>query len=204
MTSTPLAIALCGGAIALALGGCTTLHETQPAQSATQQLLTSHAAEIAAAKLAEALPPDSSVFVDATHFKGDGSDYALEAIQAALLKRGLILVPDKKTSHITVALRMGALSIDQSDTIWGLPAGELPIPGTLTAFPIPEISVYSVNKRLGKAEFSAYAYVTKTGQPVAFAGPVGGEEKLIFKKYLTVFHRGHRLEKAGPPRPPAR
>ncbi|MHB8285405.1 MAG: DUF6655 family protein [Caulobacteraceae bacterium] len=184
---------------ALVLSGCTTLHETQPAQSATQQLLTSHAAELAATKLAEALPADGSVYIDASHFKGDGFDYALEAIQAALIKHGMVLVADQKTSHITVALRMGALSIDQADTVFGLPAGDLPIPGTVTAFPIPELSVYSVNKRIGKAEFSAYAYDTKTGAPVAFSGPAGGEEKLVFKRYLTVFHRGSRLEEPGPP-----
>jgi hypothetical protein len=197
----PLRAAFAGGLLALALAGCTTLRETQPTHTATEQLLMSHAAEIAASHLADALPPDGSVWIDASHFKGDGSDYALSAIQAAFMKRGLVLAPDQKSSHLTVALRMGALSIDQSDTILGIPAGYLPIPGTLSAFPIPEISVYSSNRRIGVAEFSAFAYVTATHQPVAFAGPVAGERKLILKKYLTVFSSGSRVEEPGPPKP---
>jgi hypothetical protein len=201
MPPRPLRAALGGGLAALLVAGCTTLRETQPTHTATEQLLMSHAAEIAAGHLADALPPDGSVWIDDSHFKGDGSDYALGAIQAAFMKRGLVLAPDQKSSHLTVALRMGALSIDQSDTILGLPAGYLPIPGTLSAFPIPEISVYSSNRRIGVAEFSAYAYVTATHQPVAFAGPAAGERKLILKKYLTVFGSGSRVEEPGPPKP---
>ena len=201
MSRRLLIAALSGGLAAFALSGCTSLRETQPTHTATEELLMSHAAEIAAGHLADALPPDSSVWIDASRFKGDGSDYALSAIEAAFMKHGLILAADQKSSHLTVALRMGALSIDQSDTILGLPAGYLPIPGTLSAFPIPEISVYSSNRRVGVAEFSAYAYVTATHQPVAFAGPVAGERKLILKKYLTVFGSGSRVEEPGPPKP---
>jgi hypothetical protein len=178
----------------LAVAGCTTYHETQPPQSATQQLLESHAAEIAADRLAESLPPVPSVFVDATHFKGDGSDYALAAIEAALLRRGMILTPNQKTSKITLALRMGALSVDQKDTVLGLPAGTLPIPGTVASFPIPEISLYSTYLRVGRAEFAAVAYDTATGAPIAFSGPAGGERRLVQHRYLTFFGSGRRLE----------
>lgn len=197
MLHRPLLAAL-GVGLAAALQGCTTLRETQPTHTATEELLMSHAAEIAAGHLAEALPPDGAVWIDDSRFKGDGSDYALSAIQAAFMKRGLVLVPDQRSSHITVALRLGALSIDQSDTVFGFPGGDLPIPGTITALPLPEISLYSSNRRVGVAEFSAYAYVTATRQPVAFAGPAPGERKLILKKYLTVFGSGSRVERPGP------
>ena len=201
MSRRLLVVALSGGMAALILSGCTTLRETQPAHTATEQLLMSHAAEIAAGHLADALPPDGAVWIDESHFEGYGSEYALSAIEAAFMKRGLILAPSQDRSHVTVALRMGALSIDQSDTVFGIPAGYLPIPGTLSAFPIPEISIYSSNRRVGVAEFSAYAYVTATRQPVAFAGPAPGERKLILKKYLTVFSSGGRVEEPGPRKP---
>jgi hypothetical protein len=181
-------------AVLLTAAGCTTYHETQPPQSATQQLLESHAAEIAADRLAADLPRASAVFVDATHLKGDGSDYALAAIEASLLRHGMILTPDQKGSKITLAVRMGALSMDQKDTVFGLPAGSVPIPGTVTAFPIPEISFYSTYLRVGKAEFAAVAYDTATGAPIAFSGPVGGERRLVQRRYLTFFGGGHRLE----------
>jgi hypothetical protein len=137
--------------------------------------------------------------IDVSHFKGDGSDYAISAINAAFLKRGLILVADRKTSKVTVELRMGALSIDQQDTVFGLPATTLPIPGTVTAFPIPEISFYSAARRTGVAEFSAFAYDSTSGAPIAFAGPVGGERKLVQRHILTVFGFGQRVEPPGPP-----
>jgi hypothetical protein len=186
--------AIGSAAIMLVVAGCVTYRETAPPQSATQQLLESHAAEIAADRLAAGLPPAFPVFVDATHFKGDGSDYALAAIEAALLRRGMILTPNQKGSKITLALRMGALSVDQKDTVLGLPAGTLPIPGTVAAFPIPEISLYSTNQRVGKAEFSAVAYDTATGAPIAFSGPAGGERRLVQHRYLTFFGSGRRLE----------
>ena len=184
-------------ACALALGGCTTLRETQPTHTATEELLMSHAAEIAAGKLALGLPRGSQVFVDASRVKGDGSDYAVSAVRAAFLKQGLELVADRAKSAITVELRMGALSVDQRDVVFGLPEGSLPIPGTVTAFPIPEISVYSENLRRGVAEFAAFAYDTQTLAPLAFVGPVGGERNLIQKRYFTLFKRGARLEAPG-------
>jgi hypothetical protein len=189
------------GALVPLMSACTTFRETQPAHTATEQLLTSHAAEIAAQKLAAALPPSAAVYLDVSHFKGDGSDYALSAIDDAFLKRGLFLVADRKASKVTVELRMGALSIDQQDTVFGLPATTLPIPGTVTAFPIPEISFYSAARRTGVAEFSAFAYDSATGAPIAFTGPVAGERKLVQRHILTVFGFGQRVEPPGPPPP---
>ena len=181
----------------LGLGGCTTLRETQPAHTATEQLLMSHAAEIAATRLAAALPERGAVFLDATRVKGDGSDYAVAAARAALVKRGLTLVGDAKDSDLTVELRMGALSIDQTDVVFGLPAGYIPLPGTVQAFPIPELSLYSNKLRRGVAEFAALAYETKTRRAVASIGPTGGERDLRERKILTVFKFGSRLERAG-------
>ncbi len=186
----------------LALSGCETIRETQPPQTATQQLLLSHAAEIAAQGLAAAMPTPGEVFVDATHFKGDGSDYALSAIRSALLQRGLTLIDDKTKAQTILEVRMGALSIDQTDTVFGLPAGFIPIPGTLSAFPVPELSLYSHASRAGKAEFSAFAYDAKTGRPIAFLGPAGGTRDLTQTSILTLFTFGSRTEKAGPPPPP--
>ncbi|MBV9509751.1 MAG: hypothetical protein JO303_05665 [Caulobacteraceae bacterium] len=192
--ATPAAVALCCGFLPLFESGCTTYRETQPPQTATQELLVSHAAEIAAGRLAETFPPGMVVFLDAAHFKGDGSDYALSAIRAALLRRGVVVAADQKDSKVTVELRMGALSIDQKDTVLGMPATTLPIPGTITAFPIPELSLYSSKHRIGKAEFAAFAYDTKTGAPIAFAGPVGAERDLVKHHYLIVFSDGAELE----------
>jgi hypothetical protein len=188
-----LVIAALGGA--LMVSGCTTYRETQPAHTATEELLTSHSTEIAAEKLAAALPIHQAVFLDVSHFKGDNTDYAISAVNAAMLRHGTILVPDKKSSKVTMELRAGALSIDQKDEVFGLPAMTLPIPGTLTALPIPEIALYSANQRMGVAEFSAFLYDSNSGAPLGFAGPVAGQRRLVTHRYLFFFGNGKLVEK---------
>lgn len=196
MISPPRAAAV--GLIALPLlWGCTTYRETQPAATATQQLLEAHAAEIAADKLAAALPAHDPVFIDASHFKGDNSDYALSAIRAACMKHGMTLAADAKSSKVTVEVRLGALSIDQKDAVLGIPSMTLPVPGTLTALPIPELAIYAEAHRTGKAEFSAFAYETANGAPIAAVGPFGGKRDLRDRTVLLFFHSGQKLEPAG-------
>ena len=194
---TPARTLLAVTLAATALAGCATLRETQPAHTATEELLVSHAAEIAAGRLAGALPARGTAYVDATNFKGETAPYALAAVRAALIARGLTLVGRPEASRITVEVRAGALSIDQRDVVFGLPAGYLPIPGTLSAFPIPEISLYSENLRRGVAEFAAVAYDTRTRAPIAAVGPTGGERDLRQRRFLTLFTFGSRLERAG-------
>jgi hypothetical protein len=157
----------------------------------------SHAAEMAAGKLAALRPGGARAFVDDSHFKGDGADYAVAAIRAALLQRGLILVGARPESQIVIEPRLGALSIDQKDVILGLPAISLPVPGTLTAVALPELSLYSQTNRKGVAEFAAIAYDTQSGHPIAIAGPVGGERLLRQTRVLTVFGSGGREEAPG-------
>ena len=196
MISSPRAAAV--GLIALPrLWGCTTYRETEPAATATQQLLEAHAAEIAADKLAAALPVNQPVFIDASRFKGDNSDYALSAIRSACMKHGMILAADAKSAKVTVEVRLGALSIDQKDAVLGIPSMTLPVPGTLTAVPIPELAIYAEAHRTGKTEFSAFAYETANGTPIAAVGPFGGVRDLKDRTVLLFFHTGHKLEKPG-------
>jgi hypothetical protein len=177
--------------------GCTVVRETQPGHTATEELLVSHATEIAAEKLAGALPSGRRAFVDDQHLRGDDADYAVSAIRAACLRHGLLLASDKASSDIVVEVRMGAASIDSKDTVLGIPAVAVAVPGTLTALPIPELSAYSKARRKGTVELAAFAYDSRTGAPVAFVGPTGGERLLEETKILTVFGKGSREEPAG-------
>jgi hypothetical protein len=189
-------------ALCLVLTGCTTVRETLPAHTATEQLLVAHATEIAADKLAAALPTGRKVFVDNAYMKGDGADYAISAIRAACLRHGLMLAPDKASSDLVVEVRMGADSVDSEDTVLGMPSVNLVIPGTLTAVPIPELSAYSRHKRKGATELSAFAYDARTGRGLVFVGPVAGQRRLEEKKILSIFGSGKLVEEPGqrPPR----
>jgi hypothetical protein len=184
-------------ALCLVLTGCTVVRETQPIHTATEELLVSHATEIAADKLAAALPSGRRAYVDDQHLRGEDADYAVSAIRAACLKHGLLLAPDKASSDIVVEVRMGAASIDSKDTVLGIPAVAVAVPGTLTALPIPELSAYSKARRKGTVELAAFAYDAHTGRPVAFVGPTGGERLLEETKILTIFGSGSRVEQPG-------
>ena len=184
-------------ALCLLLTGCTVVRETQPLHTATEELLVSHATEIAADKLAAALPSGRRAYVDDEHLRGEEADYAVSAIRAACLRHGLLLAPDKASSDIVVEVRMGAASIDSRDTVLGIPAVAMAIPGTLTAVPIPELSAYSKARRKGTVELAAFAYDTHTGQPVAFVGPTGGERLIQETRILTIFGSGSRVEQPG-------
>jgi hypothetical protein len=181
----------------LLLSACTVVRETQPMHTATEELLVSHATEIAADKLAAALPSGRRAYVDDLHLKGEDADYAVSAIRAACLRHGLLLAPDKASSDIVIEVRMGAASIDSKDTVLGIPALAVAVPGTLTALPVPELSAYSKAMRKGTVELAAFAYDAHTGQPVAFIGPTGGERVLQETKILSIFGSGSRVEQPG-------
>jgi hypothetical protein len=157
-------------ALALLLAGCTTERVTQPARTATEQLLISTAADRAAHKLALDVPHNSRVYVDASNFEATDGKYALSAIKAELLRRGALLVTDQKKADIIVEPRSGALSIDESTAIVGIPQFDIPIPaaGNLT---FPEIALFKKEEKQGIAKFAAIGYDAKTGQLVAASDP---------------------------------
>src|SRR5262249_28515056 len=97
------------------LAGCTITRDTLPQRSATEQLMISAAADRAAAQLAVKLKPKSKVFLDASNFEGYDSKYAIGAITEQVLEHGGRLMPERKDADVVVAIRSGALSIDEAN-----------------------------------------------------------------------------------------
>ena len=155
------------------LSGCTTARDTLPPRSATEQLLISNAADRAAAQLTVGLKPGVKVFPDSSGFEGYDSKYAIGAITEQVLLRGGRLLPDRKSADVVVAIRAGALSVDQNDTLVGIPSMNLPIPlaGTLTT---PEFALFAKHQYRGVAKFAATAYDAETGKIIAASGPSFG------------------------------
>lgn len=148
---------------AFLLGGCTTSRETNPARSATEQLLISTAADHAAARLSLQIPPQTKVYVDASNFEGTDSKYAIGAIRERIIKQGAQLVDSKGSADMVVEIRSGALSVDQSQTLVGLPHFQVPIP-LAGGLGIPEIALFKKAERRGVAKFAATAYDTHDGK----------------------------------------
>lgn len=171
----------------VAVSACSTARETSPSRTATEQLLISAAADRAAQALTLNLPPASRVYVDDAYFEGTDSKYAIAALRARLLTLGARLVAERPQADVVVELRSGALSIDESKTLVGLPDFELPIPlaGPLG---VPEMAMYKKDVRQGVAKFAAIAYDAKGGRLAVVAPPQYGyahETEWVFLLFFS-------------------
>jgi hypothetical protein len=148
--------------------GCTTVRETSPQRTATEQLLISAAADKAAERLSLAIPKDTRVFVDATNFEGFDGKYAIAAVREHLLKGGARMATDRYSSDVLVEIRSGALSIDESQSLVGIPRFPIPLAGALT---IPELALYKKRVRRGVAKFAATGFKSTDGSYLASSEP---------------------------------
>ena len=168
---------------ALILSGCTTMRESLPSRTATEQLLISTAADHASDKLQMRLPKGTKAFIDDSRFEATDGKYAAAAIRDALLRQGLDIVDDKVKAQTVVELRSGALSIDQSSLIVGIPSFTVPIP-LAGPFTTPELALYGTHQTRGIAKFGAAAYDPATGLLIVSIGPAYGYSEVTER---TVF-----------------
>lgn len=156
-------------ALAALATACTDVKESLPSRTATEQLLISSAADNAANRLKLDLPTERKAFVDVSNFDGPDSKYAASAIKESFLRQGIRLVSEKGEADTIIEIRLGALSVDQSKTVLGIPS--ITLPGTIT---LPEASVYSSTENQAVAKFSAFAYDSKSGTMIASTDPAYG------------------------------
>jgi hypothetical protein len=156
------------------LAGCTTVADTNPPRTATEELLISTAADRAAAALLIQVPRNMPVFIDGSTFDGTDSKYAIGALRASLLRQGVRLVDDKKDAKIVAQLRAGALSTNHKSMVIGVPSFSIPIPFTSTPLTIPEIAFYGDEAQKGIAKFAVALYDAKTGKLIDEPDPQFG------------------------------
>jgi hypothetical protein len=168
----------------LTLSNCTTTVESNPARTATEQMLLSTASDRAAENLAPEIPKGKKVFVDNTNFEGTDSKYAIASIRSHLLARGIHLVEDKKTADVIIETRAGALSTDRRTFIVGIPQFNLPIPLASAPLAFPEIALYGTDEQKGVAKFAYAAYDAKTRTLVAIQEPQYGFSRNTKKTVL--------------------
>jgi hypothetical protein len=164
------------------VAGCTSLRESYPQRTASEQMLISSAADRAAQNLALDLPAGAGVYVEAANFEGTDSRYALAAIREQLARQGARLMPSRDSADYVVEIRAGALSIDQEKVLVGIPELSIPLPLTVP-LGIPEIALFKKEERRGVAKFAALAYDAKDGEFAAATAPqygVGRETHWVF------------------------
>lgn len=159
--------------LSLGLTACGTGWKTTiPERTALDQILLSTAAERAAkrittdyqgrvvANLSQLL---QKTFIETKNFKSYDQEYALHAIQRHFLDAGVTLVDTAKEADTIVEVASGALSVDNTKTLVGLPAMGIPIPfaGTVD---IPEMSLYKEETNRSLAKFAVSFRDTRTGR----------------------------------------
>ena len=189
------------------ISGCTTIRETQPSHTAREQLLLSSAADRASEHIAPTVPRGNSIFVDVNNF-GSGNDYqsqyAINAVKTALLRRGYRLAPNADKADTIAMASSGALSIDETEKLLGVPDYSIPIPFS-GALDTPEVALWKSKNRTGVAKFLLTYYDAKTGILQDASEPVYGFSNynrgtILFYPYTENDILPPDAEKRSPPR----
>jgi hypothetical protein len=168
------------------LPACTTVVESNPSRTATEELLISQAADNAAANLMLQAPRGTKVFIDTSNFEGTDSKYAIASIRESLMKQGAYLVADKKDADTIVEIRSGALSTDKKTVLVGIPQFNIPVPFASSPVAFPEIALYGSEDQKGVAKFVMTGYDAKTGLLTATQDPQYGFAHRV-KKTVLIF-----------------
>jgi len=156
--------------LAAALAACSSVRQSQPPRTATEQLLISKAADEAARELDLPLPSGARVFFDVSNFDAIDGKYAIGAIKEHLLRAGARLAFERAEADVVVEIRSGAAAIDESEMLIGTPRYDVPIPFG-ESFTLPKIALFDIIERKGVAKFAATAYDARSGELIAATGP---------------------------------
>jgi hypothetical protein len=136
-------------------------------------LLLSTAVDHAVENIRLDIAPGTKIFVDSSNFEGLDSRYAVGAIRDRVLRLGGRIVSERAASDSVIEIRSGALSADQSKTLLGIPAFDIPIP-LAKEVSIPDISLFKKSLRQGVAKLAATIYRTSDGALIDSTGPQYG------------------------------
>jgi hypothetical protein len=151
-----------------AVVACSSERESQPARTASEELLISSAVDHALDRLHVNFPKGTRIWVSADNFDGYDQKYAVGAIRDHLLRQGALLVTDKGQADTIVEIRSGALSTDKNDMLIGIPSMALPVP-FVGATSTPELSLLKRSNEKGVAKLGVTAYDAKTGAMVPYS-----------------------------------
>jgi hypothetical protein len=169
----------------LGLAACTTVRESSPQRTATEQLLISTAVDRAVERMHLEIPKGTKVYLDTEQLEGSDGKYAAAAIRERMLRSGAGLVDERGEADFIVQVRAGALSIDDRNTLVGIGSFDAPVPFAGQAFRFPEIALYREKERQGVAKIAAVGYRASDGQLVDFTGPQFGYSHE--KEWLILF-----------------
>ena len=167
----------CASILAVALAttafvGCTSTDISNRPRTALEQLLLSTATENALSGMEIPEIQGETVFVDGSYLESYDEPYVLGSVRALLSRSGALLQTDRENADVIVEPRSGALGIDHSESIVGIPQLPIIVPGVGT-FETPELSLYSSEKDDSVAKFALLAYRNDGSHVFSREAPVG-------------------------------
>ena len=166
---------------------CHAVRITEPARTATEQLLLSTATDEAVQGIDLSPLKGRRIFFDDTYFKSYDDGYAKGSIRDMIATAGGKLVNDRNKSDLVVEARSGALGIDSRVSLLGLPELNLPIPfaGQVQS---PELVLYKSQLADSVAKFALIAYDTASGDLELRTGSMVGKSKFYHYKILGIIN----------------
>ncbi|MFG0318145.1 MAG: DUF6655 family protein, partial [Planctomycetota bacterium JB042] len=140
------------------LPSCVTRRTTDPARTATEQLLLSTAADRALDVVVPSEVAGDALWVRDAHLESYDRPYVLGSLRARLAGAGARLVAKEEDAATVVEPRSGALSIDDEAFLIGIPSFELPVPFVATPVTTPELALFKRHRRAGIAKLAVAAY----------------------------------------------
>jgi hypothetical protein len=173
------------GTMGILLSGCTQTELTKPKRAATEQLLISTAADRALAQADFSIVNGKKVWVDKMYFDSTDEDYVLGSIRDLISMKGGLLAQKVEDAELVIEPRSGALSIDSTSSLIGLPSSGAPLP-LAGAVQIPEIALYKSEKQFSIAKIALLAYERSSGKHVASSGSLIGRANIKYYKFLGI------------------
>jgi hypothetical protein len=163
--------------------GCVQTRLTEPKRSAIEQLLISTAADRALDRSALMSLAERKVFVDAAYYESEDKLYVIGSVRDVLSQSGALLVPERGQADLIVEPRSGALSIDSTESIVGLPSIPVAIPFA-GAVQTPEVFIFKSERQFSTAKLALLAYERESGRHVHSSGPLVGRANLRYYRFL--------------------
>ena len=167
-----------GSALCLiTLGACAQWEISTTERTATEQLLLSTSVDRALRGCGLPLS-GRRVYLNTDYLKTYDQEYVVAAIRELVGKSGR-LVNEPGDAEVLVEARAGALAIDTSKSLIGIPAIPLPV-GALAGrdnavVETPEIAIFKLTGQRATAKIALFARDAATSRPLAATGPRLGQ-----------------------------
>lgn len=137
--------------------GCTTSNITTPERTAIEQLLLSTATDNALKGVQIPQIAGEKVFLAETYISSYDQPYVTGSIRALLSENGALLQQNIEDADVIIEARVGALGMDSSGSLVGIPELPIPIP-SVGSFETPQVALYASEKQDTVAKIALLGY----------------------------------------------